>query len=83
MKLYNMHENLAKTVEEINTTQIKIKELLLKITNSKNKKLLNLYFEELEKLRTTLLAAKQKSIFADEKKLREEISDCYGNVIAS
>ncbi|MBK8242932.1 MAG: glycosyl hydrolase [Saprospiraceae bacterium] len=83
MKLYNMHENLAKTVEEINTTQIKIKELLPKITNSKYKKLLNLYFEELEKLRTTLLAAKQKSIFADEKKLREEISDCYGNVIAS
>ena len=35
---------------------------------------------KLEELRSTLLATKQKSIFADEKKLREEITDVYAAV---
>lgn len=38
------------------------------------------YNDELEKLRAECLSTKQKSIFADEKKLREEITDVYGAV---
>ena len=38
------------------------------------------YNDELEKLRSELLATKQKSVFADEKKLREEITEVYSGV---
>ena len=38
------------------------------------------YNDELEKLRAECLATKQKSIFADEKKLREEITELYSGV---
>ena len=39
------------------------------------------YNDELEKLRAECLATKQKSIFADEKRLREEITDVYAAVV--
>ena len=38
------------------------------------------YNDELEKLRAECLGTKQKSIFADEKKLREEITGVYAAV---
>jgi hypothetical protein len=42
--------------------------------------LLNEYNTALESLRGTLLASKQKSIFADEEQLRERITEVYGAV---
>ena len=80
MKLYNLHEQLARIVDDINTTQKYIKDNLDSIKDTKNKQVLEEYNTKLEDLRTTLLASKQKSIFADEKKLREEISDVYGAI---
>ena len=38
------------------------------------------YYNKLEELRSTLLATKHKSIFADEKKLREYITEVYSSV---
>ncbi len=80
MQLYALHEHLASTVDVINDEQKRIKDNLSKIVDTKDKQLLEEYNGKLEDLRTTLLASKQKSVFADEKKLREEITEVYGAV---
>jgi hypothetical protein len=82
MDLYRLHEQLAKVVGGINEDQkaIKAKQATAK-EGSKEAKALTAHFNALENLRTTLLASKQKSVFADERKLREEISEVYGAVI--
>jgi hypothetical protein len=82
MDLYRMHERLAKVVAGINEDQkaIKAKQATVK-EGSKEAKALAAHHTALENLRNTLLASKQKSVFADERKLREEISEVYGGVI--
>ncbi len=80
MQLYNLHEQLAKTVDDINAKQKMLKDNLEKVKSPKVKKLLQEYYDKLEELRGTLLATKQKSIFADEERLREKITDVYGAV---
>lgn len=81
MKFYYMHEQLARRVEEISNQQKLIRDVKDKMKNKKNKMLAEEYLAQLEKLRTTLLATKLKSIFADEKKLRELISEAYGDIV--
>jgi len=80
MSLYHMHEQLYELVEKINKDEKMIKDTLPSIKNPQTKKLLTEYSTKLENLRATLLATKHKSIFADEKKLREEITEVYGAV---
>ena len=80
MQLYNLHERLAATVDSINTKQKMLRDNIAKVKDTASKKLLQDYVIKLEELRSTLLATKQKSIFADEKKLREEITDVYSAV---
>jgi photosystem II stability/assembly factor-like uncharacterized protein len=80
MELYKTHEQLAGVVDSINDKQKMLKANIDKVKNAKVKKLLNNYNNSLETLRNTLLASKQKSMFADEKKLREEITDVYAAV---
>lgn len=80
MQLYAMHERLAKLVDSISTREKMLKENIEKLKNPKVKKLLQDYHDKLEDLRSRLLATKQKSIFADEKKLREDITEVYGAV---
>lgn len=80
MQLYNLHEQLAKEVDDINGKQKMLKENIEKAKSPKVKKLLQEYNNKLEELRATLLATKQKSIFADEERLRERITDIYSAV---
>lgn len=80
MQLYHMHERLAKLVDSIGMKENMLKENMGKIKNSSVKKLVQEYNDKLENLRSKLLATKQKSIFADEKKLREDISEVYSAV---
>ena len=80
MQLYNLHEQLAKTVDDINSKQKMLKENIEKVKSAKVKKLLQEYNDKLEELRGTLLATKQKSIFADEERLREKITDVYSAI---
>jgi photosystem II stability/assembly factor-like uncharacterized protein len=80
MQLYNMHENLAKLVDSISSKQKMLKENMEKVKSNKVKKLLQEYNDKLEDLRSRLLATKQKSIFADEKKLREDITEVYSSI---
>jgi hypothetical protein len=83
MKYFKMHEDLAKTVDDINKEQKLIVETKEKLKSKKSKEAASQYFDQLENLRSTLLATKQKSIFADETKLREEITEAYSAVVQS
>lgn len=78
--LYQLHERLAAVVDTINDRQKMLKENMAKVTDSSLKKSMQSYHDELEKLRTECLASKQKSLFVDEKKLREEITEVYSGV---
>ena len=80
MKLYQMHESLAELVEKISTDQKLVKDNDSTIKTAKSRKLLQEYHTKLETLRSGLLGTKQKSIFADEEKLREQISDVYSAI---
>jgi photosystem II stability/assembly factor-like uncharacterized protein len=77
MQLYRMHEHLSETVEDISKNQKILTDNTGKLKSSKGKKLLEEYNGKLEELRGTLLATRQKSIFADEERLRERISEVY------
>ncbi|MBC7850971.1 MAG: glycosyl hydrolase [Chitinophagaceae bacterium] len=75
--IYNMHEQLAKTVDDINARQKMLKENITRVKSKKVKTLLEEYHTQLETLRAECLATKQKSLFADEVRLRERITDVY------
>ena len=81
MELYQMHEKLATVVDDINAKQKMIREQLPLVKSKKVKTLLEEYNQQLEKLRSECLATKQKSIFADEERLRERITDLYASVV--
>ena len=80
MQLYKMHEDLAATVEDINEKQKLVKDNLTKVKDSATKKLMLEFNEKLEEQRSQLLSTKQKSVFADEQRLREKITDVYAAV---
>ncbi len=80
MELFHMHERLAKLVDSVSSVEKMLKENTGKSANQKVKKLLKEYSDKLDDLHSRLLGIKQKSIFADEKKLREDITDVYSAV---
>jgi photosystem II stability/assembly factor-like uncharacterized protein len=80
MKLYNMHEQLAKVSDDVSTKQKGLKSLIEKIQNPQSKKVAQQYYDSLEVLRSTMMATKQTSIFADEERIREQISELYSSV---
>ncbi len=80
MRLYHMHEQLYTLVDKINSEQKMIKENMDSVKKPQTKKQLKEYNDKLEELRSTLLATKHKSIFADEQKLREYITEVYAAV---
>ncbi|MEJ7914538.1 MAG: hypothetical protein WKF70_15380, partial [Chitinophagaceae bacterium] len=77
MQLYSLHQHLQTLVEEINSKQKKLQNGGEKITDPAVKALFQQYHAALEDLRATLLASKQKSLFADEEQLRERITEVY------
>lgn len=80
MQLYAMHERLAALVDSIGARQQMLREYRDKIKTASVKASLQEYDDKLENLRSNLLNTKQKSIFADDKKLREDISEVYSAV---
>ncbi len=80
MKLFRMHEQLAKVVADINDKQKMLKDNMEKVKNAKMKKQLQEYNDKLETLRGELVPTKQKSIFADETRLREDITQVYARI---
>jgi photosystem II stability/assembly factor-like uncharacterized protein len=79
-QMKGMVDQVAKLVEEVNAKQKMLKENTDKVKSAKVKKLLEEYNAKLEAYRGTLLATKNKSIFADERRLREDISEVYAAV---
>jgi photosystem II stability/assembly factor-like uncharacterized protein len=80
MKIYGMQEELADLVASINTTQTELKSKMETITNKKAKQSALDYLDKSEELRASLLATKNKSIFADEKRFKEELSELYSAI---
>jgi hypothetical protein len=80
MELYNMHEQLAKNVADISDKQKMLKDNMDKVKNTKVKKQMQEYYDKLELLRAELLPTKTTSIFADESRLREDITQVYSSV---
>ena len=77
MQLYHAHEKLAVVADAVVAEQKMLKAAAEKIKNAKTKKIADDYLIKLENFRSTLLATKQSSPFADERKLREEITEIY------
>jgi hypothetical protein len=77
MELYNLHTSLAGVVSLIASKQKEYTARISKIGNKKNKKIGDTYLAALELLRSELIPTKQTSMFADEKRLREEITEVY------
>jgi photosystem II stability/assembly factor-like uncharacterized protein len=80
MKLFSMHEQLAAVSDDVSSKQKSLKMLLEKTQNANTKKLVQQYYDSLETLRGTLMGTKQTSIFADEDRLRENITELYSAV---
>jgi photosystem II stability/assembly factor-like uncharacterized protein len=80
MKIFNMHEQLAAVAADVSNKQKGLKLLLEKMQNPKEKKVVQQYYDSLETLRGTLMATKQTSLFADEERIREQLSELYTSV---
>lgn len=80
MELYTMHIGLAKLVNDIAEKQKTYSEKLLVIKNKKLVQEINRYVEALENHRADLIPTKQTSIFADESRLREDITQVYAAI---
>ncbi len=76
MQLQNLFNQVNKSIDSISGIQTKLKSDSVAYNKSKVNQA---YYADLEKVRSELMATKQKSIFADEEKLREKISKLYGN----
>jgi photosystem II stability/assembly factor-like uncharacterized protein len=77
MDLYRMHEDLAALVGDITERQRLLKDSIAKVPQERRKKALQALSDKLEALRAELIPTKQTSIFADETRLREDITEVY------
>ena len=77
MDLYKMHEDLAAIVADIMSRQKLLKDSIAKVPQERKKKGLQAEVDQLESLRAELIPTKQTSIFADETRLREDITEVY------
>jgi len=75
-ELLDVYISLNQTLDSIVLVQKQLQSDT--VAFAKNKKLKAKY-DELQKIKAELTATKQKSVFADEKKIREEISSLYSN----
>jgi photosystem II stability/assembly factor-like uncharacterized protein len=80
MKIYAMQEELAALVDTISKTQTMLKGVLEKTTNKKSRQSAQSFYDQTEVLRGQLMATKNKSIFADEKRYKEELGELYSAV---
>ena len=80
MQLFNLIEQLADLNDGVLAIQARLKDNLKLTKDVKAIKAISAYNNELEDVRATLLATKQKSIFADEVKIRENLSEVFAAV---
>ena len=75
MNLQKMYARLGVVVDSITEAQTKLKSDTVAYKKSRSNQQL---VADLEKIRAELMATKQTSMFADEEKVRERISELYG-----
>jgi len=80
MELYRMHEQLSRVTNDIQVRQKLIKDNLDKVKSKKAKKEMQEYYDKLEALRAELVPTKQTSAFADEERLREDITQVFAGI---
>ncbi len=80
MELFGMHEQLARNVADISEKQKLLKDNMDKVKDKKAKKQMQEYYDKLESLRAELIPTKTTSIFADENRLREDITQVYSSI---
>lgn len=80
MKIYNMQEELAALVDTLAKTQASLKKLTETSTSKKEKQSAQSLFDQMEKLRGELMATKNKSQFADEKRFKENLGELYSAI---
>jgi hypothetical protein len=76
MQLLALYNNVNHSVDSINTIQLILKSDSLAYTKRKQA---IAFYEDLEKHKSELMSIKKTSIFAQEKQLREKVSQLYSN----
>lgn len=77
MALYTIHEELAALVDSINAKTSLLNKQLAAEAKDKAKKQIQTSIDKYEALKGELVPVKQTSMFADVKRLREDISEVY------
>lgn len=76
MQLQNLYNQINLSIDTINKIQNILKKDSAAFAKNKNARL---FFDDLQKVKGDLTATKKSSIFADEQRLREKVSELYGN----
>ncbi|MBN8667031.1 MAG: hypothetical protein J0M30_05955 [Chitinophagales bacterium] len=76
-ELFRMHEDLANLVDVMEKKQAVLTDRIQKVKNAKTKALLQQYYDKLEVEKGKLVPTGKVSVFADIKRLRENISNVY------
>ena len=77
MQLYEMHKNLASLVDELIAEEELLTKLSAEVKKPAYKETLSQSAKALYTLRETLVPVEMKSMFADIRRLREDISEVY------
>ncbi len=80
MQAYALHEQLAGVVNQIDEREKLINENKDKVKSANVKKVLEDYTKKLASFKGTLLPMKKQSMFADEKRLREDITEVFSQL---
>jgi photosystem II stability/assembly factor-like uncharacterized protein len=82
MKIYNELESLSSKMKEVVSFQAQIDSLILIVKDDKLKTGLKMYRDSLDNIRKEMVPTKHTSIFADEERLRERVSQVYAQVLS-
>lgn len=76
MQLQQLYNKINGSIDTINKMQSTLKRDSVLFAKNKNARL---FYDDLQKVKAELTATKKSSIFADEERLREKVSELYGN----
>ena len=76
MQLQKLYNDVNGSIEGVSSYQTLLQADSLAFSKSANAKA---FYDDLQKIKSELMATKKTSIFADEKRVREKVSELYGN----
>ncbi len=75
MQLQELYNDVNNTIDSISLYQSGLKTDTVAFSKNKNAKA---FYEDLQKVKSEIVASKKKSMFADEERIREKVSALYG-----